>query len=51
MPQKKACEPNSPITEQEKKQSINHLKNNKNSIVKEMFKVAGNCYSLYATFV
>ena len=28
-PQKEACEPNSPITEQEIKQSIKHLKNNK----------------------
>ena len=50
-PQKEACELNSPITEQEIKQSIKHLKNNEaagaDGVVSEMFKFAGNCLILY----
>ena len=48
---KEACDLNSPITEQEIKQSIKHLKNNKaagaDGVVSEMFKFAGNCLISY----
>ena len=50
-PQKEACELNSPITEQEIKQSIKQLKNNKaagaDGVVSEMFKFAGSCLIPY----
>ena len=50
-PQKEAFELNSPITEQEIKQSIKNLKNNKaagaDGVVSEMFKFAGNCLIPY----
>ena len=50
-PRKEACELNSPITEQEIKRSIKHLKNNKaagaDGVLSEMFKFAGNCLISY----